>query len=115
MSTDPCRSNPWPPFVDGIVLVFAAFVLIMLVVLAKERGLIADMSAQTAELEKLRADKKRIEQRLTALAGPAMLEVEDGRVILQGEVLFDSGSAELKEEGRAFIARLAAPLKELLQ
>jgi len=111
---DPYRTNPWPPFVDGIVLVFAAFVLVMLVVLAKERGLIADLGAQSMELEKLRADKKRIEKRLMALAAPAAVDVEDGRVILQGEVLFDSGSAELTSDGRAFIARLAPPLKELL-
>lgn len=112
--SDPYRTNPWPPFVDGIVLVFAAFVLVMLVVLAKDRGLIADLGAQSKELEKLRADKLRIEKRLLAIAAPAAVDVEDGRVILQGEVLFDSGSAELTAEGKAFLARLAPPLKDLL-
>jgi flagellar motor protein MotB len=112
--TDPYRTNPWPPFVDAVVLVFAAFVLVMLVAIAKERGLIADLSAQRAELAKVREDKKRIEKRLSALAAPAAMDIEDGRVILQGEVLFDSGSAELTPAGKAFIERLVGPMRELL-
>ena len=36
-----------------------------------------------------------------------MKNVEEGKVILQGEVLFDSGSDRLRVEGRSFLEGLA--------
>ena len=107
--------NQWPPFVDAMVLVFAAFFFITLIALVKQQRTLGSLEAQSAELERLRADKARIEKRLSTLAGSAaFVEVEDGKVILQGEVLFDSGSAELKPEGEKFLRTLALPLKQLL-
>ena len=108
--------NQWPPFVDAMVLVFAAFFFITLVALVKQQRTLGSLEAQSAELERLRADKARIEKRLSTLAGSAaFVEVEDGKVILQGEVLFDSGSAELRPEGEKFLRTLALPLKQLLE
>jgi flagellar motor protein MotB len=43
-----------------------------------------------------------------------MFEVEEGKVILQGEVLFDSGSDELRPAGRDFLGKLAPQLAGLL-
>jgi flagellar motor protein MotB len=107
--------NQWPPFVDAMVLVFAAFFFITLIALVKQQRTLGSLEAQSAELERLRADKARIEKRLSTLAGSAaFVEVEDGKVILQGEVLFDSGSAELRPEGEKFLRTLALPLKQLL-
>ena len=107
--------NQWPPFVDAMVLVFAAFFFITLIALVKQQRTLGSLEAQSAELERLRNDKARIEKRLSTLAGSAaFVEVEDGKVILQGEVLFDSGSAELKPEGEKFLRTLALPLKQLL-
>ena len=106
--------NPWPPFVDAMVLVFAAFFFIALVALVKQQRTLGTLEAKRLELERVREDKARVERRLSAFASAAAVEVEDGKVILQGEVLFDSGSAELKPEGKRFLAALAAPLTELL-
>jgi flagellar motor protein MotB len=112
--------NQWPPFVDAMVLVFAAFFFIALIALAKQQRLLGALEAKNQELERIKADKSRIERRLVAIAkaagapGMANVEVEDGKVILQGEVLFDSGSDELKPEGAQFLASLAGPLKQVL-
>ena len=58
--------------------------------------LIGRLRARDGELSALREEKSRIERRLRALAPGSSLSVEDGKVILQGEVLFDSGSSKLK-------------------
>ena len=106
--------NVWPPFVDALVLVLAAFVLIMVAAAAAQSGLLARLRANDHELERLRAEKDRIERRLRALAATGAIEVDDGKVIVQGEVLFASGSDELSPAGRDALVRLSAPLAALL-
>lgn len=106
--------NVWPPFVDALTLVVAAFVLIMIAAAVAQSGLIARLRANDRALEQLRAEKARIERRLRALAHTSAIEVEDGKVIVQGEVLFASGSDELSAAGRRALAELAAPLRSLL-
>jgi len=106
--------NVWPPFVDALVLVLAAFVLIMVAAAVAQSGLLARLRANDHELERLRAEKERIERRLRALAATGAIEVDDGKVIVQGEVLFASGSDELSPAGRDALARLSAPLAALL-
>lgn len=104
--------NPWPPFVDAMVLTFAAFFLIAIATIAQQRKTLASLESSQAEIVQLKAAKARVDKRLRALATSAALEVDDGRLILQGEVLFDSGSAELKDV--AALQALSGPLKEIL-
>lgn len=107
--------NVWPPVVDAVVMVLAAFVLLMLIAFVADQALVRRVRARDAELEAVRAEKTRIERRLRALAASGMVEVDaSGTVILQGEVLFDSGSDRLHAPGRAFIERLAPQLGALL-
>jgi chemotaxis protein MotB len=106
--------NVWPPFVDALALVLAAFVLLMLVALVTQQGLVKRLRDRDHEVAALRAEKTRVERRLRALAATGMVEVDEGKVILQGEVLFDSGSDRLRPEGHAFLERLAPQLAELL-
>jgi flagellar motor protein MotB len=106
--------NVWPPFVDGLVLVLAVFVLLSLLAFVAQQALVKRVSDGARELEAVRAEKARIERRLRALAPGGAIEVEEGKVILQGEVLFDSGSDELRPEGRVFLERLAPNLTALL-
>ncbi|MBI4511764.1 MAG: OmpA family protein [Deltaproteobacteria bacterium] len=107
--------NVWPPMVDAITLVVAALVLIALVGFVAQRGLSARLVERDRELSRIREEKARVERRLKALATSGMVEVVDGKVILAGELLFDSGSAEVTPKGRGFIAQLAPPLLALLQ
>ena len=107
--------NVWPPFVDALVLVLAVFVLLSLIAFVAQQALVKRVREGAREIETLRAEKARIERRLRALAPGGAIEVEEGKVILQGEVLFDSGSDQLRPEGDAFIGRLAPILVALLE
>ena len=107
--------NVWPPFVDAAVLTLAAFVLVTIVAFAAQRALVERVQAGDREVQALRADKERIERRLRALAPDGTIRVEEGKVILQGEVLFDSGSDALRPTGRAFLERIGPNLAKLLE
>jgi len=107
--------NVWPPFVDALVLVLAVFVLLSLIAFVAQQALVKRVREGAREIETLRAEKARIERRLRALAPGGAIEVEEGKVILQGEVIFDSGSDQLRPEGDAFIGRLAPTLVALLE
>jgi flagellar motor protein MotB len=104
----------WPPFVDALTLVLAAFVLLMIVALVAQRGLLGRLRERDAELTRVREDKARIERRLRALAPRGSIDVDDGKVILQGEVLFDSGSDALKPAGAALMTEMGRNLGALL-
>jgi len=106
--------NVWPPFVDAMVLVLAVFVLLSLVAFAAQRQLARRVDQGDKDLATLRDEKARIERRLRALAAGGSIEVEEGKVILQGEVLFSSGSDELRSQGHAFLNRLGTALAPLL-
>ena len=106
--------NVWPPFVDALALVLAAFVLLMAIALIAQKALATRMREREREVAALRTDRDRMVRRMSALAATGMVEVEEGKVILQGEVLFDSGSDELRPAGRDFLLRLAPQLAGLL-
>jgi flagellar motor protein MotB len=106
--------NVWPPLVDAITLVLAAFVLIVAAAAIAQSGLLARLRSGESELSRVREEKARIERRLRALSSTGAIEVEDGKVIMQGEVLFPSGSDELSPEGRATLGRLGPALAQLL-
>ena len=106
--------NVWPPFVDAMVLVLAVFVLLSLVAFAAQRQLARRVDQGDKDLATLREEKARIERRLQALAAGGSIEVEEGKVILQGEVLFGSGSDELRSQGQSFLNRLGTTLASLL-
>jgi flagellar motor protein MotB len=106
--------NVWPPFVDALTLVLAAFVLVMIVAFVAQRGLLSRLRERDQELTRLREDKARIERRLRALAPHGTIDIDDGKVILQGEVLFDSGSDALTAPGQSLMAEMGRNLVALL-
>jgi len=107
--------NVWPPFVDALALVVAAFVLLMAIALVAQKALATRMREREREVAALRSDRDRLVRRMSALGTTGMVEIEDGKVILQGEVLFDSGSDELRPAGREFLLRLAPQLAGLVR
>jgi flagellar motor protein MotB len=107
--------NAWPAFVDALTVVLAVFVLIVIVAFVAQNRLLARLEAREREVTSLRDEKARIERRLRALApGTATLAVEDGKVILQGEVLFDSGSDALRPGGERLMSEIGRNLAGLL-
>lgn len=106
--------NVWPPLVDAMTLVLATFALLAVIGALAEHALVARLRDKERELERLREEKARVERRLRALVPAGSFEVEEGKVILQGEVLFDSGSDEVRPEGRGFLGEMARALSALL-
>lgn len=106
--------NVWPPFVDAVTLVLAAVVLLMLVTVISQHRLLGRLRTADTELSRLRDEKARIERRLRALAPSGVLNVEGDKVILQGEVLFDSGSDQLRPEGEKIMSQMGEALTKLL-
>ena len=92
--------NVWPPLVDAVTLALAAFVLITGIAALAQHALVGRLRDKERELDRLREEKARVERRLRALAPAGMVEVEGGKVILQGEVLFASGSDEVRLEAQ---------------
>ncbi|MFO0580091.1 MAG: OmpA family protein [Polyangia bacterium] len=106
--------NVWPPLVDAMTLVLAAFALIVVIAALGEHALVGRLRDKERELDKLREEKARVERRLRALAPSGTFEVEEGKVILQGEVLFASGSDEVRAESHALMSEMARALSALL-
>jgi flagellar motor protein MotB len=123
--------NVWPPIADGLTLALAVIVVLALAAAVAHAGLAGRLHAREAELSREKDARARLETRLRALAflapegrgraagsglAPAgSVTFEDGKVILQGEVLFRSGSDELSEAGLFTVQKLAVPLDALLQ
>jgi flagellar motor protein MotB len=106
--------NVWPPLVDALTLALAAFVVLMVVAVIAQGGLLARLRDGEAELARVRAEKARIERRLRALSATGTIEVDDGKVIVQGELLFASGSDELSPEGKRTLGHLGPALAQLV-
>jgi chemotaxis protein MotB len=107
--------NVWPPLVDALTLALAAFVVLMVVAVIAQGGLLARLRNGEAELARVRAEKARIERRLRALSTTSgTIELEDGKVIVQGELLFASGSDELSLDGKRTLERMAPALGQLV-
>src|SRR5437016_7502455 len=91
--------NVWPPMVDALALILAAFVIVFLLGALRQADALLRYARAEAELQRIRAEKEALQRRLSALARGGVIQVEDGKVILQGEVLFDSGSDALRPDG----------------
>jgi chemotaxis protein MotB len=78
---------------------------------------LAEREAQLGELQQLRGSYEELISDLESEVQSGQIEIEqmrDGlRLNLSDEILFDSGSAALKEGGRGVLSRVAARLTEL--
>ena len=106
--------NPWPPLADALSLALAVIVLFALATGIANAAMSSRLHARDAELTHEKEARSRMEARLRALAPAGTITVEDGKVILQGEVLFRSGSDQLSEAGEGTVKALAPALGQLL-
>lgn len=107
--------NVWPPMVDALTLILCAFVLVFLLGALRQIEALRGFYAAQQELSRTKREKEALERRLQALAQGGVIQVEDGKVILQGEVLFDSGSDALRPEGTVALQQVGRALLPLLQ
>lgn len=101
--------------VDALALILAAFILVFLLGAVRQVDALQRFVKAERELQRLRAEKEALSRRLQALARGGLIQVEDGKVILQGEVLFDSGSEELRPEGARALQQVGRALQPLLR
>ena len=105
----------WTAFGDLMAGLLGAFVLILVGVL----GLQFELSTRLDdEIRQRQAQTQRLQTLEQALAGPlaaGRVTLQDGKIGINGNVLFELSSAELQPEGRALLKSLAMPLKGYLQ
>ena len=105
----------WTAFGDLMAGLLGAFVLILVSVL----GLQFELSTRLEdEIRQRQAQTQRLQTLEQALAGPlagGRVTLQDGRIGINGSVLFELSSAELQPEGRALLQSLAAPLAGYLK
>lgn len=115
-SADGDASLPvWAAFGDLMAGLLGAFVLILVCALGLQFDLTTRLQQEIAQRERQAQRLQTLEQ---ALAGPlaaGRVTLQDGRIGINGNVLFELSSAELQPEGRTLLKNLAGPLKAYLQ
>ncbi|MBH9551788.1 OmpA family protein [Inhella sp. 4Y17] len=93
-----------------MVGVLGAFVLILALALVTQMDLASRLEEETRQRQ-LEAQRRELLER--ALAGPlasGLIQLNEGRIGISGNVLFAPGSDQLHTEGRALLRSLAEPL-----
>ena len=105
----------WTAFGDLMAGLLGAFVLILVCALALQFDLTDRLQKEIAQRE---VQAQRLQTLEQALAGPlaaGRVTLQNGRIGINGNVLFELSSAELQPDGRALLKSLAAPLTGYLQ
>ena len=105
----------WTAFGDLMAGLLGAFVLILVCALALQFDLTDRLQKEIAQRE---VQAQRLQTLEQALAGPlaaGRVTLQNGRIGINGNVLFELSSAELQPEGRALLKSLAAPLAGYLK
>ncbi|MET3383552.1 OmpA family protein [Variovorax sp. OV084] len=105
----------WAVFGDLMAGLLGAFVLILVCALGMQLELASKLET---EVKQRQAEAKRLQTLEQALAGPlaaGRVTLANGRIGINGSVLFAFNSAELQPEGRQLLKSLAAPLTTYLK
>lgn len=109
----------WPVFADAMAGLAGLVVLLFIWSVLSQIDLTAQLEVEKTRLvEEQRARAKEAERRATlekALGGllaDGRVTLDGARVGIRGSVLFPLASAELSEEGRALVEKIARPLSE---
>ncbi|GAB7543686.1 OmpA family protein [Cupriavidus sp. CuC1] len=105
----------WAVFGDLMSVLLGAFVLILVSVVGVQLELSTRLEQ---EVKQRQAETQRREALEKALAGPlaaGRVTLVNGRIGINGSVLFALNSDQLQPEGRAVLKSLAAPLSAYLQ
>lgn len=105
----------WAVFGDLMAGLLGAFVLILLVALASQLELATRLQQEVQQRQAAEQRRQELEQ---ALAGPlasGRVTLDQGRIGINGSVLFAFNSADLQPEGRQLLQSLAAPLAAYLK
>jgi flagellar motor protein MotB len=105
----------WPVFADLMSVLLGAFMLIMVGVIGVQLELSSKLEHEVKQRQMETQRRKTLEQ---ALAGPlaaGRVTLVNGRIGINGSVLFALNSDQLQPEGREVLKSLAGPLTAYLQ
>jgi flagellar motor protein MotB len=105
----------WPVFADLMSVLLGAFMLIMVGVIGVQLELSSKLEQEVKQRQLETQRRKTLEQ---ALAGPlaaGRVTLVNGRIGINGSVLFALNSAQLQPEGREVLKSLAGPLSAYLR
>jgi flagellar motor protein MotB len=105
----------WPVFADLMSVLLGAFMLIMVGVIGVQLELSSKLEQEVKQRQLETQRRKTLEQ---ALAGPlaaGRVTLVNGRIGINGSVLFALNSDQLQPEGRDVLKSLAGPLTAYLQ
>ncbi|MEZ0601109.1 OmpA family protein [Paraburkholderia sp. IW21] len=105
----------WPVFGDLMSVLLGAFVLILVGVIGVQLELSSKLDEEVKQRQMETQRRKTLEQ---ALAGPlaaGRVTLVNGRIGINGSVLFALNSDQLQPEGRAVLKSLAGPLTAYLK
>ncbi|QIE27001.1 Peptidoglycan-associated lipoprotein (plasmid) [Caballeronia sp. SBC1] len=105
----------WPVFADLMSVLLGAFMLIMVGVIGVQLELSSKLEHEVRQRQMETQRRKTLEQ---ALAGPlaaGRVTLVNGRIGINGSVLFALNSDQLQPEGRDVLKSLAGPLTAYLQ
>ncbi|WP_144630858.1 OmpA family protein [Bordetella genomosp. 13] len=112
----------WAVFGDLMSVLLGAFVLILVGVVGMQLDLTARLQDASSKLDEAvrqgQAETQRREALESALAGPVAagrVTLVNGRIGINGNVLFALNSAQLQPEGRDLLRSLSAPLSTYLR
>jgi flagellar motor protein MotB len=104
----------WPVFADLMSVLLGAFMLILVGVIGVQLELSSKLEQEVKQRQMETQRRKTLEQ---ALAGPlaaGRVTLVNGRIGINGSVLFALNSAQLQPEGREVLKSLAGPLSAYL-
>jgi flagellar motor protein MotB len=105
----------WPAFADLMSALLGAFVLILVCVIGVQLELSTRLEQEVKQRQMETQRRKTLEQ---ALAGPlaaGRVTLVNGRIGINGSVLFALNSDQLQPEGREILKSLAGPLSAYLR
>jgi flagellar motor protein MotB len=104
----------WPVFADLMSVLLGAFMLILVGVIGVQLELSSRLEQEVKQRQMETQRRKTLEQ---ALAGPlaaGRVTLVNGRIGINGSVLFALNSAQLQPQGREVLKSLAGPLSAYL-
>jgi flagellar motor protein MotB len=105
----------WPVFADLMSVLLGAFMLILVGVIGMQLELSSRLEQEVKQRQMETQRRKTLEQALAAPLAAGRVTLVNGRIGINGSVLFALNSAQLQPEGREVLKSLAGPLSAYLR
>lgn len=110
----PFEQEFWPCFTDIMSGLFALVILILVISLICQKGLVNRIKAQEQKLLEIKMRGERLEKDLQDAIKAGLITIKDGHIDIQGNILFQTGSSQVTEEGKGLLQNLAKPLSTFI-